>query len=578
MGADVRSLLEQHRGGVIIIAVASALLNLIVFAGSLYMLLVYDSVLPSHSVSTLLGLFAMLAALYIFQAVFDQIRSRTLLSVANAVHTALSPQVHYAAVHRPLRAAPGDGDGMQPVRDLDQVHTFLSGGGPAAFMDLPWVVVFILVLFGLHFWLGLTALAGVLVLAGLTWWTSKATQRETQDFVRVSSQRNAAAGAAIRYGEAIVAMGMQRPVLEQSGRWNREFLVAQSRLALIVAQLGGAGRIFRIFLQSLILTVGALLVIDGKASGGVILAASVLSGRALAPVDQAIANWRSFASARTGWERLKNLLAAVPIPAASTVVLPPPSRDLSVKDVWVAPPGSSRFTLAAVTFALQPGEALGVIGPSAAGKTTLVRALLGIWSAGRGSIRLDGATHDQWDRDRLGKSFGYVAQQVELFEGTIGENIARFEQGAQSDAVIAAARAAGMHELIVGLEAGYETPLSNGGNELSAGQRQRLGLARALYGDPFLVVLDEPNSNLDAEGDAALAQAILDVRKRGGVVVMVTHRPAALAPTTHVLLLRAGQMETFGERDKVLEQINPRREADQAKGAKAGASAPKGTV
>jgi ATP-binding cassette subfamily C protein len=206
---------------------------------------------------------------------------------------------------------------------------------------------------------------------------------------------------------------------------------------------------------------------------------------------------------------------------------------------------------------LRPGQALGVIGPSAAGKTTLAKALLGIWNVGRGSLRLDGATYDQWDRDTLGKNFGYVAQQVELFEGTIGENIARFEPDASSDAIISAARAAGMHEMIVGFEKGYDTWLSNGGNELSAGQRQRLGLARALYGDPFLIVLDEPNSNLDAEGDAALAQAIVDVRKRGGIVVLITHRPAALGPISHVLLLRGGKMESFGERDKVLALLAP---------------------
>ncbi len=555
----------RYRSGLTVIALASVLLNVLVFAGSIYMLLVYDSVLPSHSIPTLLGLFLMLAMLYLFQGVFDLIRSRAMLAIGNSLHAELAPAVHYAAVNRPLKSGPGEGDGMQPLRDLDQIHGFLIGNGPVAFIDLPWVLVFLLVLFALHFWLGVTALFGVVVLAGLTLLTNSATQAGTRDLAHIAARRGGSASAAIRFGEATTAMGMQQQVLARTTKWNLEYLAAQSRLSRTIAQLGGSGRVFRIFLQSMILTVGALLVIDGKASGGIILAASVLSGRALAPVDQAIANWRGFAAARAGWQRLSELLIAVRQPAEPSVVLSPPSGELVVRDVWVSPPGSGRFALGGISFTLQPGQALGVIGPSAAGKTTLAKALLGVWSAGRGSIRLDGATYDQWDRDTLGKSFGYVAQQVELFEGTIGENIARFDPDASSDAIIAAARAAGMHDLIVGLEKGYETWLSNGGNELSAGQRQRLGLARALYGDPFLLVLDEPNSNLDADGDAALAQAILDVRKRGGIVVMITHRPAALGPISHVLLLRGGSMEAFGDRDEVLAKLAPKPEAIDGK-------------
>lgn len=571
MGGTLYSrFIARYRSGLIVIGMASLLLNVLVFTGSIYMMLVYDSVLPSHSIPTLLGLFLLFAVLYAFQAIFDLIRSRALLAIANSLHGELAPAVHYAAVNRPLRAGAGEGDGMQPIRDLDQIHSFLSSNGPTAFIDLPWMVVFLLVLFALHFWLGLTALFGVIILAALTLWTNKATQDGTRELAQIAARRGGTANTAIRFGEATTAMGMQKRMLVRTMAWDLQYLTAQSKLALIIAQLGGSGRVFRIFLQSTILTVGALLVIDGKASGGIILASSVLSGRALSPVDQVIGNWRSFAAARAGWQRLSVMLNAVRPNPELTVVLPPPSGDLVLNDVWVSPPGSKRFTIGGVTMTLRPGQALGVIGPSAAGKTTLAKALLGIWNVSRGSLRLEGATYDQWDRDTLGRSFGYVAQQVELFEGTIGENIARFEPDASSQAIIAAARAAGMHEMIVGLEKGYDTWLSNGGNELSAGQRQRLGLARALYGDPFLIVLDEPNSNLDAEGDAALAQAIIDVRKRGGIVVLITHRPAALGPISHVLLLRGGKMESFGERDKILALLAPA--TDQASGTSTAAT------
>lgn len=503
----------------------------------------------------------MLVVLYLFQGVFQIIRSRALLAIGNSLHADLSPAINYAAVNRPLKSGSGEGDGMQPLRDLDQIYGFMIGNGPVAFIDLPWVVVFLLVLFLLHFWLGVTALFGIVVLAALAFWTNRSTRAGTQDLAQIVARRNGAADTAIRYGEASVAMGMQPQIMARSNHWNMQYLAAQSRMALTVAELGGSGRLFRIFLQSMMLTVGALLVIDGKASGGIILASSVLVGRALAPVDQAIASWRSFVAARAGWTRLTKLLAAHHRPTEPSVILPPPSGELTLRDVWVSPPGSGRLTLGGISFTLLPGQALGVIGPSAAGKTTLAKALLGIWAPARGSIRIDGATYEQWDRDALGKSFGYVAQQIELFEGTIGENIARLDPDASSTAIIAAAQAAGLHEVIVGLEKGYETPLTNGGAELSAGQRQRLGLARALYGDPFLIVLDEPNSNLDADGDAALAQAILDVRDRGGIVVMSTHRPAALAPVSHVLFLLGGRMEAFGDRDQVLAKLPHKQES-----------------
>lgn len=546
---------RRYRGGLVLVAVASILLNVLVFAGSAYMMLVYDSVLPSRSIPTLIGLFLMLVLVYAFQSVFEAIRSEALLGVANGVHDDLFEAVHYATVTRPLRNGAEKGDGLQFTRDLDSIHTFLAGQGPIALIDLPWVIMFLIVLASLHWWLGLTALFGVLVMASLALVSNRRTQSGSRELANITGRRSAAALAEIRFAESALAMGMQERLVARTSGWETSFIEAQSYLSRTVARLGGASRMFRMLLQSLILSVGALLVIDGKASGGVILASSVLSGRALAPVDQAIANWRGLVAARAGWSRVVQAVSAYRKPPAREVQLSRPSGELLLRDLWVAPPGTQRFTVSGVSLQLTPGQALAIIGPSAAGKTSLVRAILGIWRPNRGEIRLDGATLDQWDAATLGSYFGYVPQTVDLMDGTIGQNIARFDENATSEAVVAAAKAAGVHDLVLSLSDGYETQVSAGGVELSAGQRQRMGLARALYGDPFLLVLDEANSNLDAAGDAALANAVIGVRQRGGIVIMITHRPATLGPATHVALMQGGRIADYGERDAVLARL-----------------------
>lgn len=547
--------LQRYRGSLTLVAVASLLLNVLVFAGSAYMMLVYDSVLPSRSIPTLLGLFGMLVLVYVFQSLFEAIRNEALLGIANGVHDDLFEAVHYATVTRPLRQGQDRGDGLQFIRDLDSIHGFLAGSGPLALIDLPWVIVFMAVLFTLHWWLGLTALIGSAIMAGLAVWSNRRTQTGSRELANITSRRSAATLAEIRFSESALAMGMQERLIQRTLTWEQDFIGAQSFLARTVARLGGASKSFRMLLQSLILTVGALLVIDNQASGGVILASSVLSGRALAPVDMAIANWKGLIAARTGWTRVVQAIAAFRRPAERGVALDRPSHELAIRDIWVAPPGTQRFTVQGISLSLNPGQVLGIIGPSAAGKTTLVRAILGIWKPARGEVRLDGATFDQWDADTLGSYLGYVPQTIDLVDGTIGQNIARFDPDATSEAIIAAARAAGMHETILSLPDGYETQVSAGGVELSAGQRQRVGLARALYGDPFLLVLDEANSNLDATGDAALANAIASVQGRGGIVIMITHRPATLGSATHLAIIQGGRLADFGDRDTVLRRM-----------------------
>lgn len=550
----LRVFMRRYRGNLVIVGIASILLNVLVFAGTGYMMLVYDSVLPSRSIPTLLGLFAMLALIYVFQAVFEAIRAEALLGVANGVHDDLFASVHYATVSRPLRAGADKGDGLQFARDLDSIHAFLAGAGPVALIDLPWVLAFLLVLTALHWWLGLTALAGVAVMTVLALVSNRSAQAASRELASITGQRSAATLSEIRFAESAFAMGMQDRLVARTSGWEQQFIAAQSALARTLSRLGGASRTFRMLLQSIILTVGALLVIDDKASGGVIIASSVLSGRALAPVDMAIANWKGLVAARSGWGRIVQAIATFRRPPERRVTLDRPRGELALRDLWIAPPGTQRFTVQGVSLALQPGQALAVIGPSAAGKTSLVRGLLGIWRPARGEVRIDGATPDQWDAEAFGAAMGYVPQTVDLIDGTIGQNIARFDPAATSEAVIAAARAAGMHEVILALSDGYDTLVSAGGSELSAGQRQRVGLARALYGDPHIVVLDEANSNLDAAGDAALYRAIIGVRERGGIVVMITHRPATLGPISHVAVMQAGRMVDFGERDAVMQR------------------------
>lgn len=569
----LRLFLRRYRGNLVLVGIASLLLNVLVFAGSGYMMLVYDSVLPSRSIPTLAGLFAMLVLIYLFQAIFEAIRAEALLGVANGVHDDLFEAVHYATVTRPLRSGPDKADGLQFARDLDSVHAFLAGAGPVALIDLPWVLMFLVVLAALHWWLGLTALAGVMVMAALALLSNRRTQAASLELATITGQRSAATLSEIRFAESAFAMGMQDRLVARTSGWEGQFIAAQSALSRTVSRLGGASRTFRLLLQSIILTVGALLVIDDRASGGVILASSVLSGRALAPVDSAIANWRGLIAARSGWGRLAQAITTFRRPPERHVTLDRPRGELVLRDLWVAPPGTQRFTVQGVSLLLQPGQALALIGPSAAGKTSLVRGILGIWHPVRGEVRLDGATPDQWDTETLGNAIGYVPQTVDLIEGTVGQNIARFDPAATSEGVIAAARAASLHEAILALPDGYDTHVSAGGGELSAGQRQRVGLARALYGAPHLLVLDEANSNLDAAGDAALSHAVLSVRQRGGIVIMITHRPATLGPITHVAVMQNGRIVDFGDREAVMQRTLPGGEP-ATPGTRAAPSAP----
>jgi ATP-binding cassette subfamily C protein len=552
--SELTQILAQSRAAFVGVAVLSAVLNILVLGGSLFMMLVYDTVLPSRSVPTLVGLLLMLIVVYLFQGVLDVIRSRMLAQIGATVDRGLGARIHHLIGKLALRVR-SPGDGLQPVRDLDSVRSFLSGVGPSALIDLPWMFFFILILFLLHYWLGVTVLIGALILIALTFATERMTKEPSKRATMLNAQRQATAEATRRHAEVLQAMGMGDRLNQTWVRMSDQNLAAQQGLTEVSSTLGSASKILRLLIQSVVLAVGALLVINDQATGGIIFASAILAARALAPVEVAIANWRGFVAARQSWARLKDLLGQMPEDEV-THQLPPPAASIAVEALSLAPPGANKLTVDGVTFAAKAGEAIAVIGPSGSGKSTLVRGLCGIWRPVRGTVRLDGAALDQWSNANLGRHIGYLPQNVELLDGTVAQNIARFEPNASSAAITAAAKLAGVHDLIVRLPDGYESEVGADGSSLSAGQRQRIALARALYGDPFLIVLDEPNSNLDSEGETALAEAVNSARKRGAIVVLVAHRQSILSVVNAILLMRDGRAVAFGPRDEVLRKLS----------------------
>jgi ATP-binding cassette subfamily C protein len=552
--SELVQILAQSRAALIGVAILSAVLNILTLGGSIFMMLVYDTVLPSRSVPTLGGLLFMLVVIYLFQAVLDVIRGRMLSQIGASVDRGLGPRIHQLIGQLALRVRT-PGDGLQPVRDLDNVRSFLSGAGPSALIDLPWMFFFILVLFLLHYWLGITVLIGALILIALTFATEKLTKEPNKQATLLNAQRQSMAESTRRHAEVLQAMGMGPRVNRTWVQMSDQSLAAQQNLTNVASTLGGSSKILRLLLQSIVLAVGALLVIDNQATGGIIFASSILAARALAPVEVAIANWKGFVAARQSWARLKEMLGQMPDDQVSHQ-LPAPTSALAVEALSLAPPGANRLTVDGVTFAAKAGEAIAVIGPSGSGKSTLVRGICGIWRPVRGSVRLDGAALDQWSPEELGRHIGYLPQNVELLSGTVAQNIARFDPAAPSDAITTAAKLAGVHDLIVRLPDGYESEVGADGSSLSAGQRQRIALARALYGDPFLIVLDEPNSNLDAEGETALAEAVNTARKRGAIVVLVAHRQSILGVVNSILYMRDGRAVAYGPRDEVLRKLS----------------------
>ncbi|KAA3448796.1 type I secretion system permease/ATPase [Mesorhizobium sp. SARCC-RB16n] len=550
---DLRAAMLGCVPGLAGVGLFSAVMNILALTGSVYMLQVYDRVLPSQSVPTLVGFTIGMLGLYAVYGLLDFVRLRLLVRIGNRVHKNLQQKVFALSLSLPLIAGQ-DASRVQPLRDLDQLRGFLSGLGPTVIFDAPWIPFYLVVIYLLHPSLGMLATVGAIVVVLLTAVAEILGRGPVERASEALLAQRALADSGRRNAEVVHAMGLSGRLGRRWSEVNHAYLMHQERLSDIVGATGSLSRALRMALQSSVLGLGAYLVIGGEASPGVIIASSILLGRSLAPVDAAIANWRGFVAFRQSYFQLAAALAAFG-GQNERMELPCPQAMLAIEDLTIAPPGQQKPTVVNVGFQLSGGAGMAIVGPSGSGKTTLVRALVGVWKPFHGTVRLDGASLDQWDSERLGAHIGYLPQDVELFDGTVADNISRFGGKGDARGVLAAARAAGIDNMIMRLPEGFQTRVGEGGTALSAGQRQLVGLARALYGEPFLVVLDEPNSNLDVDGDAALAGAILAVRRRGGIVIVVAHRPSALTNIDTVLVMSNGKLHSFGSREEVLANV-----------------------
>jgi ATP-binding cassette subfamily C protein PrsD len=543
------------------IAVFSGVINILMLSGSLYMLQVYDRVIPSRNTATLLGLSLMVLFAYLVQGYFDALRARMLCRVATLFDAGLQRSIHTALATLPLRGVKPLLM-QQPLRDLDQVRSFMSSTGPTAFLDMPWIPIFLVALFLFHPAIGVTALLGTAAIIAMTLLTERMSRGAVKAATDSSAQRQVLADVTQRNAEVIRAMGMLDRFTVRWSEANERYLRQNIRATDMYANLGSAAKVLRYVLQSGMLGIGAYLVVADSASGGIMIASSIMMGRALAPVEIALGSWKQLVAARQGIVRLREICRATAAAPAPPVLLPRPCRELSVRDLAVAAPETGKTIVSNVSFSLTAGMGLALLGASASGKTSLSKALVGIWPAEQGVVRLDGAALDQWRNEDLGRHIGYLPQDVSLFDGTVAENICRFDEGADSDAILKAAQVAGVHDLILRLPEGYSTRIGQGGISLSAGQRQRIGLARAVFGDPFLVVLDEPNANLDTDGENALSRAIQILRHNKSIVIVISHRPSALTSLNMAMVLYEGKSIAFGPCEEIFARV--RRQTEQA--------------
>jgi ATP-binding cassette subfamily C protein len=531
----------------------SVFVNLLMLTSPLYMLQVYDRVLISRSEATLLALSVLAAFLFLAMGFLDHARNRVMVRIGARLQSDLDHRVLSASFRR-LSVAPQDANAHSAQRDLDAIARVWSSPALMALFDLPWTPIFAATLFIFHPWMGYTAIAGMVILILVTGLNQRLTETAVQEAVVLGQRADRQADNLKSESELVRALGMTGAAF---ARWQ----ALRGRAAvesLAAADTAGAFSVttktFRLFLQSAILGIGAWLVLRGELSAGAMIAGSILMGRALQPIEIAVGQWSTLTRAKQARERLETLLATVPEDQPRTK-LPRPAAKLEVRNLTLVVPGEGKPVLRGVSFTLEPGQALGVIGPSGSGKSSLARALIGVWPPTAGTIRLDGATLDQYDPDQLGRYIGYLPQRVTLFDGTIAANIARLDAGADAADIVTAAQAAAAHDLIKALPQGYDTEVATMGGRLSGGQVQRVGLARALYGDPVFLVLDEPNSNLDNDGSVALNQSIRAAKAKGRAVLIMAHRPAAIQECDLLLVLNDGMASAFGPRDKVLRDM-----------------------
>jgi PrtD family type I secretion system ABC transporter len=547
MNNELRNALAHCRGAFIATAAFSFVANLLLFASPLYMMQIYDRVLTSRSMPTLVLLTLILFGALALLGAVELIRSKILSRVGLKLDMMLGGRVFAAVFRRSLTQA---GSNAQALRDLDTVRDFAGGPAVVVFCDAPWAPLFVAAAFLLHPLLGFVALFGAVVIFALAVLNELITRRCLK---QASTEAVSAAGyaeASLRNAEVLRAMGMLPGIARRWLERHERVLTLNAQATERGGVLAAFSKFTRLALQSLILGTGAWLAIEGEISPGVIMACSIILGRALAPVEMAVGHWRSFIAARSAFQRLSELLNSMPV-EREAMALPAPKGAISVERLVAAPIGAKAAVVKGVTFALSPGEILGIVGPSAAGKSTLARCLMGVLPVAGGVIRIDGADLTTWNFDQLGPHLGYLPQDVELFDGTVAQNIARFGE-LDAAKVVEAAQRAGVHDLILQLPDGYNSRIGDGGRNLSGGQRQRIGLARAIYNDPTFVVLDEPNANLDTMGEQALAEAILGLKQRQATTVVITHRLNLLSLVDKILVLRDGQVDMFGSRDEIM--------------------------
>lgn len=543
---------SRAKNAFVFAAIFSGFINVLMLTGPLFMIQVYDRVLSSKSVPTLIALAIVAVGLYVFMGFLEFVRTRIMIRVGMLYDEEMRMPVFDRVLAHSVRKTPGVG--TQPLRDLDTVRGFVSSPGPFALFDMPWVPIYIGVNYLLHPMLGYISAIGAAILFVLAMLSELVARKGQSSATQAAMKAHVLAEEAASSAEVLKAMGMQDACAK---RWSREYqetITQQGGSADSASIIGSLSKVVRMVLQSAALALGAYLAIKGEITAGVIIAASTIMSRALAPVEQAIAHWRGYLAYRNSQQRLQRLISSIDTDE-HRMELPRPTGELTLEGVVVMAPQTNRPILQGVTFALKPGGCLGVVGPTGAGKSCLVRAIVGAWPVARGSVRLDRATLDQWPPGQLGRNIGYVPQEVALMTGTVQDNIARFSDNPDPAAVVEAARWANVHEMILNLPDGYNTMIGPVGVQLSGGQRQRIALARALYSNPPLLVLDEPNSNLDGEGETALMNAIQEARKRGTTVVLVAHRPSALRVVDHVLYLKDGRQIDFGPRDAVLQKL-----------------------
>ncbi|WP_151704812.1 type I secretion system permease/ATPase [Nitrincola alkalilacustris] len=558
---DLEAVLDACRSSFMNVGFFSMFVNLLMLVPALYMLQLYDRVITSGSVSTLVMLTLVMLLLMTTMGGLEWVRSRIMVRVSTRIDTLLGGRLYDVSFKQALHTG-GMQASAQPLMDLTGLRQFITGNGLFAFFDSPWVPIYIAIMFMFHPWFGWMAVFSVIVLTTLAIINEKVTSKALGEANRENTSAMNFTTKNLRNAEVVESMGMLERIRERWQLKNRKVLALQSIASDRSGVLTSLSKTLRLIFQSLVLGIGAYLAVQQQITPGLMIAGSILLGRALAPIDQMIGVWKQFVTARAQYGRLNEMLEKVEADP-ERMALPAPKGHIQAENVIVAAPGSRTPIIKGVSFQVNAGEMVGIIGPSAAGKSTLARALLGIWPSMGGKIRLDGADIYSWDRTALGPYIGYLPQDIELFEGTISENIARFGD-IDPDAVVKAATLAGVHEMVLRLPEGYDTVIGATGGALSGGQRQRIGLARAVYGDPCLIVLDEPNSNLDDQGEAALAQALTNLKQSGATVFIITHRINVLSQVQKLMLLKEGVMTMFGDRDKVLAELNSAARAAQA--------------